>query len=250
MATKADIDADLTLEIDGKDVTPEKFMRGVRAFFGLVNEITRSLAGPKEFVHWTVQVKHGSNLVGVVPSCFTVPHAVLDTIYAKVHEGIESLENDANEPEGLPDTALRYVRDLGSVVGTDENDDTKIRVWARKLPIPVTHKAVAHVAILLSEEYEDFGTVEGRVQVISDQSGLHVFVAEPIKGRRIRCIFSEDLLPQFLSAFRKRVEVKGRIKYRRDHIPISIEATALTEFPDNKDLPSFRQMRGIFRERR
>ena len=224
-------------------------MRGARAFFGLVNEITKSLAGPKEFVHWTVQVKHGSNLIGVVPSRFTIPHAVLDTIYARVHEGIESLENSSNEPEGLPDAAMRHVRDLGAIVGVDDKDDTKIWVWTKKLPIPITHRSVAHVAVLLSEEYEDYGTIEGRVQVISDQSGLHVFVTEQIKNRRIRCLFGEELLPKFLAAFRKRVEVKGRIKYRRDHIPISIEATALTEFPDNKDLPSFRQMRGIFRER-
>ena len=42
MVTKADIDADLTLEIDGEDITPEKFMRAARAFFGLVNEITKN----------------------------------------------------------------------------------------------------------------------------------------------------------------------------------------------------------------
>ncbi len=246
MATNDDIDADLTLEITGRNVTPEKFMKSIRAFFGLVNEITRDLAGPKEFVHWTVQVKHGSNLIGIVPSQATVPPAVLDNIYSRIHEGISSIENSSEEPSGIPELALRHIRDLASVAGTDpQEDDTKIRVWTRRLPTPVTHKAVAHAAVLLAESYEDFGTIEGRIQVISEQDALHVFIREPMHGHRIRCLFDEEMLPEFLAAFRKRVEVKGRIRYRRDHKPISIFATKIVEFPDNRELPSFREMRGI-----
>jgi hypothetical protein len=157
MASDADIDADLTLEIDGRNVTPEKFMKGVRAFFGLVNEITRDLAGPKDFVHWAVQVKRGSNLIGLVPMQANIPASKLDTIYARIHEGIASLENSSEEPEGIPEPALKHIRDLASIAGTDpdEGDDTKVRVWAKRLPAPVTHKAVAHVAVLLAESYED-----------------------------------------------------------------------------------------------
>lgn len=248
MATKEDIDADLTLELQGNHVTPEKFMKAVRAFFGLVNEITRELAGPNEFINWTVQVKDGSNLVGILPGHANVSPMVLDNIYSLVNEGIASLENSSDELEGLPEPALKHIRDLGTVAGTDEDDDTKVRIWTRKLPAPVTHKAAVHVAVLLAESYEDFGTIDGRVQVISDEGNLHVFITEAISGRRVRCFFDEEMLSRFLAAFRKRVEVKGRIKYRRDHKPISIFATGLTEYPSSKDLPSFREMRGIFRE--
>jgi hypothetical protein len=249
MATQDDIDADLTLEITGNNVTPEKFMKAVRAFFGLVSEVTRELAGPKEFIHWTVQVKQASNLVGMVPSHANVRPFVLDNICALVHDGISSIENFATEAEGLPEPALKHIKDLGSVASADDNeDDTKIRVWTKRLAAPITHKAAAHVAVLLAESYEDFGTIDGRVQVISDEGDLHVFVTEPIGGRRIRCFFEEELLPTFLSAFRKRVEVKGKIKYRRDHKAVSVFATSLKEYPNANDLPSFREMRGIFRE--
>lgn len=247
MANEADIDADLTLEMEGRNITPDKFLRGVRAFFALIHEVTRGLAGPDQFIHWTVQVKNGSNLVGVVPTKFTVPPAVLANIYETVQEGIESLEDSDKEPVGFSEPALRHVRELAAVVGTDDIDDTRVRVWTKKQPVTVTHKAVAHVATILQEAYEDFGTVEGRVQVISDQGNLHVFVLEPIHHRRVRCYFGEDQLPAFMAAFRKRVEVTGRIKYRRDGRPISIHAQRVKEFPDAKDLPTFREMRGIFR---
>jgi hypothetical protein len=248
VATQADIDADLTLEIDGHNVTPDKFMRGARAFFGLINEITRSLAREKEFIIWQVQVKDASNLIGVAPGRFTVPPSVIEAVYARVQESIETIENEATEPEGIPEAALRHVKDLASIVGTNQDDDTRVRVWTKKNPLAVTHRAVAHVAVLLNEAFEDFGTIEGRVQVISDQGDLHVFITEPIRYRRVRCFFDENLLPDFLAAFRKRVEVSGRIKYRRDGVPISIYATELLEFPPATELPSFREMRGIFRE--
>ncbi|MFZ1413691.1 MAG: hypothetical protein WAS73_03785 [Defluviicoccus sp.] len=247
MATKTDIDADLTLEIEGENVSPEKFVRGVRAFFGLINEVTRDLAGPDQFVQWAVQVKSGSNLVGVVPCRFTVPAGVLNHIYATVREGIESLEENDAEPTGFPELALRHVKELAGVVGTDETDDTRVRIWTKKEPTTITHKAVAHVATILQEAYEDFGAIEGRIQVISDQGQLHVFVVEPIRNRRIRCKFGEEQLPAFMDAFRKRVEVTGRIKYRRGGVPISIVATCLKEFPESKDLPNFREMRGFFK---
>jgi hypothetical protein len=249
MVTRADIDADLTLEIDGHNITPDKFMRGVRAFFGLVREVTRDIIAPQQFLHWVVQVKSGSNLIGLAPQQFNVSPTVLDNIYEKIEDGIEIIENEAKEPDRFTEGALRHIRELASVVGTDETDDTRVRVWTKRRPVPITHKAVAHVAVLLSTQYEDFGTVEGWIHVISDQGALHVFVAEPVWNRRIRCYFDENMLPLFLAAFRKRVELTGRIKYRRDGKPISIEATALSEFPESEDLPSYREMRGMFREK-
>jgi hypothetical protein len=128
MATKADIDADLTLEIDGRNVTPDKFMRAVRAFFGLVNEVTCSLAGHQQFVHWVVQVKSASNLVGLQPSQFNVSPVVLENIYTTIQGGIESIEYEAAEPEGIPEGALKHIRELASIAGTDDADDTRVRV--------------------------------------------------------------------------------------------------------------------------
>jgi hypothetical protein len=248
MATRADIDADLTLEIDGHDVTPDKFLRSVRAFFGLVNEISRSLSGPNGEIHWTVQVKSGSNLVGLTPTTASVPDDVVQSVYSAVREGIEAIESDAEDVPGMSEISLKYMRDLAQVSSISEKNDTLIRVWTRHIPVQLTHKTVVNVAAILNEAYEDFGTIEGIVQVISSQGALHVFIMEPIRSRRVRCYVDEKLLPDFMNAFRKRAEITGRVKYRRDGTPISIEASDLSELPDVKDLPSFRDMRGIFRE--
>ena len=65
MADRGDIETDLTLEVSGHNVTPEKFLRSVRSFFAILNEVTKTVSDQR--IQWTVQVKKGSNLVGVSP---------------------------------------------------------------------------------------------------------------------------------------------------------------------------------------
>lgn len=239
-----EIDAELTLELDGTDITPEKFLRGVRGFFGLLDVVTREVSGERERVRWTVHVKAGSNLVGVLPARGT-PGAIVDRVVGAVRAGIQTLEDRAEAPESFPNLAIRYLRDLGNIVGTDERDDTRVRVWARRSPVAVTHKAVAHAADLLGEVTEDYGSVEGRLLVTSARGALHFEIDEPVWEQRIRCYIEENLLDEALACFRRRVEVYGRIKFRRDGTPVSIRVDKIMPFPERHELPDFLSVRGV-----
>jgi hypothetical protein len=239
-----EIDAELTLEIDGTDITPEKFLRGVRAFFGVLEVVTKEVCNERERAHWMVQVKAGSNLVGVRPAPNT-PLPIVDRVLGFVRAGIETLEDRSEVPEGFPNLAIRHLRDLGKIVGTDERDDTRVRVWARRAPITVTHKSVAHAADLLSEVVEDYGSIEGRLLVMSARGTWHFEIDEHVWGQRIRCYIEQDLLEQALQYFRRRVEVYGRIKLRRDGTPVSIRVDKIVPFPERHELPDFLSVRGI-----
>jgi hypothetical protein len=83
MATPDDIDTDLTLEIDGRNVPPGKFLRGVRAFFGVLDEVTNAVCGDSALPEWAVQVKSGSNLVGVRPIGLAIDPTVIDLILTR-----------------------------------------------------------------------------------------------------------------------------------------------------------------------
>jgi hypothetical protein len=49
------------------------------------------------------------------------------------------------------------------------------------------------------------------------------------------------------SNFRKRVEVSGIIHYRRNGTPISIDVERLEALPDDSELPSLDDVRGLLR---
>jgi hypothetical protein len=55
------------------------------------------------------------------------------------------------------------------------------------------------------------------------------------------------MLPELFTKFRRRVEVSGLIHYRRNGVPISIDVESIEILPDDSDLPSLDDVRGILR---
>jgi hypothetical protein len=247
LAVKSDIKTDLTLEIAGKTVTPEKFIRSVRSFFAILKEVTSEVAGKQEAIQWVVQVSEGSNLVGVDPLPGYSP-AIVSRIMTAVSDGIGTMEDRATTPKYFTERAIRSLRDLADVSGTTADDDTTVRVWVKRHPLPVTHKSVAHVAELLESGHEDYGSIEGRLRTVSDKGGLHFVVKEPVINHEVRCFIPEGLIETAVANFRHRVEVYGRIKYRKDGKPVSIDVDDIIPFPPKEELPSYRDVRGILRD--
>ncbi len=247
MAVKNDIKTDLTLEINGKSVTPDKFVRSVRAFFAILQEVSSRVSGKDGGVQWLVQVSEGSNLVGANPS--PGQDAAMITAIAKaMSQGIGEIEDRAARPPHFNDRAIKSLRELASVVGTSTLDDTSIRIWVLKEPIAVTHRTVAHTAALLSAAHEDYGSVEGRLRAVTDKGGIHFVVKEPVTNLEVRCFIPEHLTDVALNNFRNRVEVYGVIKYRKDGRPVSMVVDDLVPFPPKESLPSYMDVRGILKE--
>jgi hypothetical protein len=247
LAVKRDINTDLTLEIGGTSVTPDKFLRGVRSFFALLSEVTIQIAGKRDGVQWRVLVREGSNLIGVDAEPGFDP-SVVGKIIAVVSEGVSALEHNAVHPAFFSERAVRSMGELADLVGTTESDNTTVRLWAKRKPIPVTHKSVAHVSQLFSSEHEDHGSIEGRLRTITEQGGLQFVVYEPLWDQPVRCRIPERLIDRAMENFRKRVEVYGLIRYRKDGKPISIQVDDIVAFPSDDQIPSFQEVHGILRE--
>ena len=247
MATAADIDALVTLELDGHAVTPQKFMDGVRAFFGIVDEVTRSVCADNPRVRWRVQVKAGSNLVGLSPEP-GFPAAVVALIADSVADGIKDMEQKPTEPAHFTPRAIRHLHDLAKIVGTDDTDDTEVKVWARQQRNDLTHRSVVNAGELLSAAYADHGSIEGRVQVLSERRGLHVVVYDPLWDKPVRCHLNDEQAALALQSFGKRVEAFGLIRYRGDGVPVSIDVDEIVPLPAPEDIPNYRAVRGILRD--
>lgn len=248
-ATPDKIPSDLALEISASYLPPGKFLRAVGAFFGLVEEVTKSLAG-EDTVEWMVLVREGSQIVGLQEASYTVPPPVLEAIKDRVRNGMEALESESKVPRDFSEAALKYAHDLANVVPTRAEDDTIIRLWVKRKATVLTHRVVVHTAELLKVDYQDYGTVEGRLRVVADRDRgtLQFTVRDPVTHKGIRCLVGDDLLQDILAAFRKRVEVEGLIRYRRDGTPISIKVERVVAFPEAGDLPSFTDIKGLLRD--
>lgn len=215
MATPVDIDADLTFEISGSAVTPERFQRTLSAFFELLAEVTKAVAPEGERVEWRVQVKQGSNLVGVLPAP-GVSNEVAANVRQTIIAGLERLEREPVGPAAFSEGALTSVRRLATGLSGREDDDTQINVWGQRAPVPITRHIAANVIELLGEAYADEGSLEGRLKTVSEAGSFRIVLYEPVFGRSIRCFIPESLMPQALALFGQRVEAYGTLSYRRD----------------------------------
>src|SRR6516164_8719580 len=236
-ATPDQIPTDLTLEI-GENLSPERFMAAARAFFGYVQEISHSLAPDTEPVKWIVRVREGSALLAVDPSP-SVPQEIVRRIYARAEQGIRHLIDRNIDDAGLSEPALKYLRTLSEMTeaGPNKVAPIPIRVWVQKRPISLDPTIASTIREDWRADYNDYGTIEGRLESIQETYGtLQFYIRDVILRQRVRCYFPEELLPVVFEMFRSRVEVSGVIRYRKNGVPVSIEVEHIFGLPDDSKL--------------
>jgi hypothetical protein len=245
-ATPEMIPTDLTLEI-GSDLSPEQFMAAARAFFGYVNELADE-ADLRPSDRWIVRVREGSTLLALDPNP-SVPIEVVHRVYKRAAIGVERLANNDLENSGLPEGALKHLKVLSEMTdaAARKTAPVSMRLWVEKKPISL----IPAIAGVIREEgradYNDYGTIEGRLETIAESNGSLLFNIHDVTLRqKVRCYFPEGLLTEVFDKFRKRVEVSGVIHYRKNGTPISIAAERITDLPDDSELPTASDVRGIF----
>jgi hypothetical protein len=243
MAKFGEVPTDLTLDIGG-DISPDEFLSAVRNFFGYVREITEAQQGDGTAVDWTVKVKEGSSLVGLEPSV-NAPVSRLAMIYKKASFGVQALTRGDIHGSGLTEKAVNHLKVL-SEIGEKSKRAPRLQIWVLKHPISVNAGISKAIKEALESDYFDFGTIEGRLEAIKDTNGsLKVGIRDYLYPKMINCDVPESMIDRVFSSFRRRVELTGRIHFRHDGQPISIETSEIDVLPEDDELPSSRDVRGI-----
>ena len=241
MATKDDIPTDLALEI-ADDLEPRRFVAACREFFGLTDELAQ--VPRDERVHWRVKVREGSNIVALTVADRSDSNAV-NTALQRMYEGTNALvEGDFSAPV-LTEKAIQHAKRLSDLTQNGAHVTT-MRVWLSRRPINFGPEIADLVRQDEASSYNDYGTLEGTLKAISDQSGgLEIRIQDPLWRRAIPCKVNDDHIEQAMQAFRQRVEVAGMIHYNRLGRPTSIRLEGLTVLPDDKELPTASEIKGL-----
>jgi hypothetical protein len=245
MVKPEDIPSDLTLEIGG-NLSPDRFMAAARAFFGCVEEISKSVAPQGDEPGWIVRTREGSHLLGVDPAP-GVRYAILKAVYAQVRHGVEQLAAGQIDTARLPDAAIRHLKALSELSDRPRRNPIQVRLWIEKQPNTIGHDIAKTILESWGEDYRDFGTIEGRLEAIQDRNALQIRVFDALLRQTVICHVTEDKLAEAFANFRKRVEVSGIIHYRRNGTPVSIDVESIDPLPDDDQLPSLDDVRGILR---
>lgn len=237
------IKGELAIELDADNVSVSDFHTALDAFLSIVRELTKQINNKSKKDGWLLSVQEGSQVVCLRPDNVRLPAAIAGEIVSSLLDGMEALENEANRPQYFTETALESARTLSRLVKKD--DGIPIRLLSRNRARPVTKSVFKNISEILDWDYEDIGTVEGILEVVSAHNGYEFRIYEPIWLKSIKCTFSEELLSNALNAFKKRVEVHGTIKYTKEGIPVSARVEKINKLPESSDLPSWRDVQGI-----
>lgn len=244
MARQIDIEADLTLELNGSGITPSVFRRGVNAFVGLLEVLTGSVCAPSPPVEWQMQVKAGSNLIGAL--------AVQDSDQSKVR-GVRELAERCLRTSSMgsadvmayPEKARKYVRELAKL---SIPASTEIGLWVGKERHNVEPRLARSMQSAPARGIVLPGTVEGHLLALHDRGTIYFELREYVREDSIKCVVQGDLVEKSKGLWRKRVTVHGIIHYDRDGLALRVDVQDIVPLPPDDELPSYRDVRGILRK--
>ena len=235
----------LTLEIDGPQITAEKFELGVRSFLAIIKNVATTFLGHPKGVRWLVDVESGSVKLNFTPQPVKAPVNAIPSTLDTIENGFVLLESGSTRPPHFSDKALKQAHILASISDVEGTEIDRVRVWRNGKPNPISTKTLVHVDSIIATDSRDWGTIEGRLSVLSERGGLRFTVYDPVTNKAIRCHFDETLLDDAINAFRQRVSVCGLIRYRSDGQPISIKVDKFFVLPRPETLPRIEDVRGI-----
>ncbi|MHB1955838.1 MAG: hypothetical protein ACYCOU_19070 [Sulfobacillus sp.] len=240
------LDTDVTLEIDEDDITLSEFGSALDHFTGLVKEVSKRVS-PNQKHQWLVKVYPGSAGIGLSGKVGTISKTDVNVIVGSILDGISALEKGERHPS-FSDKAIEHALGLHRSFSKRQGQ-ARIRVWDHnKTSRTVTSAVSTGAAQILDPVYEDDGSIEGTLEVVSGHGTLRVVVYDAVDARPVKCELNEKDIQTAIEAFMRRVEVYGKVRYRRDGNPVSVKVNKIIPFPSRDEIPSLDEMRGILRQ--
>ncbi|HZR05427.1 MAG TPA: hypothetical protein VFA61_06335 [Candidatus Udaeobacter sp.] len=252
MATpRPKVDTKECLSLDLRGSLPiEKFEKAIGAFFDLIKEVTKEALNENQKIRWTVTVRSGSATVNAIPHYAPDVAAEARQILRAVPQGIQAIERGSEEsPRFFSREAIKAVKRLGALQSLKPDDVTGVRIRSDSVKANITPKSVASADALIGGQHQAFGSIEGKMQTITDREGFRFVVYDSLYDNRVDCFVDEDLMEQAIASFRHRVRVSGTVQYDRQGDPVSVKVNEIYAFPKNSELPSVKRIRGILKER-
>jgi hypothetical protein len=238
------IETEITLELDEEEISVADFSKAFENFAGLVKELSKQFAPKKDSSAWLVKVYPGSAGIGFSGRPGVYTSAELNSIRFNLLAGLRELESGVR-PSFFTDRSIECSKALGSLFKS-KKAPPNIRIWSRQeQAMPIGRTLAARAEHLLEVAYEDDGSVDGFLQKLSAHGQFEFVVYDALDDRAIKCEVEESKLENAWASFRKRVEVLGKVRYRRDGMPVSVRATDIIPFPSPSDIPSLAEMRRL-----
>ena len=157
-------------------------------------------------------------------------------IHTYLH-GLRAIKAKSDMPQYFDEEILLAAKKMVQAV-TKENG--KLELYAPdEEPVETTPDTAEQIEQAVSKAiriYNDYATVEGKLETISTHGGNFIVIWEVLTNNRVECAVTAELLEEAKNLLRKRVAVSGRARYRNGK-PISLQVESIRVLRDASELP-------------
>lgn len=240
---------ELTLKIDGKVIPLEQFASAVAAFSDLIHSVSRAIPDGEQ-LKWRTEVKAGSAQVNAIPmGTGSATGEIEQAATQAISHGVAVIEEEEGIPEYFREHDLESIRKIARLAVQDGDEITHITLGHDDQFSSLGSHIIDAVSALIGQpKTVDYGSIEGKLQMVSTRGGYRCSLYERVRDARVSCDFPQAMLGDVLGAIDQRVLVYGRIEYSLDGSPEHVRAESIEQFPAQDTLPSAEYVRGILRE--
>ncbi|MEO5361752.1 MAG: hypothetical protein H7843_15115 [Nitrospirota bacterium] len=239
----------LTLALKGEIITSKKLRDSISAFYDFVDEISEQVSGKKKHIEWIVTPEHGSIILHNIPvDNGEISSDIISTALCAIHDGINNLKSKTERPEYFSDKALEHLKKLVFISTTGNTGITEINVAINGNIHVLTTQIAANIDTIMGIRYKSLGSVEGKLQTISERGTPTFTIFDSLDDKPVRCHIPDDLRSEALDAFGQRIYIFGMISYDQYGTPKSIQVEELKLFSKQENIPTAEQICGILGE--
>ncbi len=231
----------LTLKLDpeGHYVDIDSFGAAFDAFRKAVNGLTAGKKKPERVTWILVELEIGSALASVAP---IGDSAIGAATVARGLRIVKALEAGEGIP---PDATSETLEGLRLLAEIGERAKLTTSISYNNVKVVMTHQTIEHARRLLEQPiFEDFGTVEGRLEMVNLHEKIECHVFDSFSGAKIPAEFKQAEVERLGRALGRRVELRGRIFTTQKGRITRIVADEL-EIIEDSNLPTIDEMAGF-----
>lgn len=212
-------DIQLSLELAGEKVNLEIVGETARDLRQALRDIERHVTDtePKAVWRWDDQA-----LLTAAASPNGVNEGTLLRIVQELRDGFQKAEEASGQPVEWPPTFGPTARKAVNKILGRLSDLDYIRLDVEGTDPLTIERAVIRKEVGRAAGYAEITSIDGVLDLISVRGRPSFMIEEHGTGRRVRCVFPDEMMPSIKEALGNRAVVEGTVRFREDGSPVSI----------------------------
>lgn len=238
----------VTIEGERGGISLDTLATVVRNTFDILTDLDSAISSaPKGSVNWFItEVSFGSLVIAIEPKSKLQDADYSSQVTETFVDGLAHIQRERTTPPFFSDYGLRKARDLARMLREDGARAITIQDMERQTTATIRPEAVTDISQLVNIRYQELGSVEGRLEMVSVHGTPRFTVYHAITRRSVRCKFdANQLLDTVKEALGRRVIVSGLVYYNYKHEPVRVDLRKLVILPHEEKLPSPKELRGM-----